>query len=106
MGCWRGYDDMTGFSGVLGLLLWIFLVLVAVALIKWLFFRTNNHNKAQSWSAMDILNQRFAEGEISEGEYLRMKKRLEEGEISEKEFLRMEKNREEGENNSRPDTPQ
>lgn len=73
----HGYGGMMGFGGIFGLLFWIFLVIVAVALIKWLFFRTIDNNKSESWSAMDILNQRFAAGEITEEEYLRIKKRIE-----------------------------
>jgi len=68
---------MMGFGGFFGILFWIVLILAAVALIKWLVVKPQNRNS--NWSAMDILNQRFAAGDIGEEEYLRMKKRIESG---------------------------
>jgi putative membrane protein len=76
-----GHGGVMAFGGLFGLLFWILLIIAAVALLKWLFSRQNNHSR--EWSAMDILNQRFASGDITEEEYLRMKKRIEEGGPSE-----------------------
>jgi len=71
----QGYGGMMGFGGFFGLLFWLVLILVAVVLVKWLF--SNSDNRPHELSALEILNQRFAAGEISEEEYLRMKKRIE-----------------------------
>jgi putative membrane protein len=70
-----GHGGVMGFGGFFVLIFWIVLILVAVALLKWLFVKTNNHPR--ELSAMEILNQRFAAGDLSEEEYLRMKKRIE-----------------------------
>jgi len=74
-GSGQGYGGMMGFGGFFGLLFWLLLIIIAVVLVKWLFGNTNN--QPQGPSALEILNQRFATGEITEEEYLRMKKRIE-----------------------------
>ncbi len=66
---------MMGFGGFFGLLIWVMLIIVTVVLLKWLFSRKNNG--PTEWSAMDILNKRFAAGDITEEEYLKIKKRIE-----------------------------
>jgi putative membrane protein len=72
------HGGVMGFGGFFGLLFWLILIIVTVSLLKWLLSRQNN--KPDEWSAMDILNKRFAAGDITEEEYLRMKKRIEEKE--------------------------
>lgn len=73
-----GHAGVMGFGGFFGLFFWIALIVITVVLLKWLLSRQNN--KSNEWSAMDILNKRFAAGDISEEEYLKMKKRIEDNE--------------------------
>ena len=62
------------FSFLLGLLL-IFLFVVAVAAaVKWLWGRETRFGIRGKESAVDILNKRYARGEIGKDEFERMKK--------------------------------
>lgn len=53
-------------------LFWIVIVVLAVWLVIYLTRRTGGTSSQQN--ALDILNQRYARGEISKEEYERMKK--------------------------------
>ena len=61
-----------GFFGGLGmLLLWVFVIATIVFAVK---YASGNSKNTNSSSAADILNERFARGEIDEEEYRRRKK--------------------------------
>lgn len=68
-----GYGMLGGFGMVIPLIL---IGLVVYAVVN---FSQNNHrnynNSRSKNDAMDILNQRYANGEISEEEYMKKKKR-------------------------------
>lgn len=73
------YGNMMGYGsewGVFGLLFWALAFVALVLLVYWLY--TNLRNGGQTVSAMDLLKQRYAKGEISKKEYQDMKKDLEE----------------------------
>lgn len=53
-------------------LFWIVIIVLAVWLVIYLTRRTGGSSSQQN--ALDILNQRYARGEISKEEYERMKK--------------------------------
>lgn len=53
-------------------LFWIVIIVLAVWLVVYLTRRTGGSSSQQN--ALDILNQRYARGEISKEEYERMKK--------------------------------
>lgn len=68
-----GYGMMGGF-GIIPLLL---IALIIYAVVKLVQGSNGNSNTGkQGNDALDILNQRFANGEISEEEYNKMKKIL------------------------------
>jgi len=69
----QGYGVM-GFGGFFGLIFWLLLIIGIVLAIKWVL--GSSSSAGRSLSAMEILKQRYASGEISEEEYLRMKKQL------------------------------
>lgn len=69
----QGYGVM-GFGGFFGLIFWLLLIIGLVLAIKWVL--GSSGSAGRSLSALDILKQRYASGEISEDEYLRMKKQL------------------------------
>lgn len=68
-----GYGMMAGFG--------MFVPLLLIGLIIYIAFRLSNGNYSignEGNDALDILNQRFAKGEISEEEYIQKKKILKE----------------------------
>jgi putative membrane protein len=74
----HGFD---GFGGGWMMILWWILIIVAiVALVKWAVPSSGgwpgNERKPQSKSALDILKERYARGEIDRDEYERKKKDL------------------------------
>ena len=61
------------FGGLHMIIFWVLVILLIAALIKWL--SGSNHGKVASTEvpATDILKKRYAHGEISREEYLKMK---------------------------------
>ncbi len=57
------------------LLFWIVLILVIVALAKWIFGRSGDAPRGKS--ALDILKERYARGEIGKDEFEQKKRDLE-----------------------------
>ncbi|MDO8586678.1 MAG: SHOCT domain-containing protein [Armatimonadota bacterium] len=57
-------------------LFWLLVVAGVIALIVWLVSRTRASGGGQTDAALDILRQRYARGEIDQGEYERMKQEL------------------------------
>ena len=66
-----GYGMLSGFGMFIPLLLIGFVIYVAFRLSNGSYSIRNREN-----DAIDILNQRFAKGEISEEEYMQKKKML------------------------------
>ncbi len=65
--------DMNGWSYMMGFG-WIGLILLLVLLV---YVVKSTQNKNKEPSAKDILDKRYASGEISDEEYVRMKENLE-----------------------------
>lgn len=66
---------MGNFGMGFGWLFWIALIIVGIFLIRGSFWG-NRPNQGSGQSAIDILKQRYAKGEISKAEFERMKKEL------------------------------
>jgi putative membrane protein len=67
---------------LIGMIFWILVIIGVVLLIVWLVNqnKTNTVSRAQnqnSDSAMEILKQRYAKGEITDDEFEDMKRKLE-----------------------------
>lgn len=69
-----GYGLMGGFGMIIPLIL-IGVIIYAVVKLSQTSQENNNNHRGGS-DALDILNQRFANGEISEEEYTKKKKML------------------------------
>ena len=72
----QGYEGygLMGFGWIFGLIIWGLLIVGVVLVIKWAI--GSSWGGGRSLTALDILKQRYASGEISEEEYRRMKKEL------------------------------
>ena len=62
-----GYNGITG--GWIGMLIPLILIVVIVYAVIKLAGNNNTRNGRESDNALDILNERFAKGEINEEEY-------------------------------------
>ncbi|ALM75566.1 SHOCT domain-containing protein [Thermococcus barophilus] len=77
-----GWHDMMGFGyfGIFGallmLLFWIAIIAGVVWFIKWLFEQSSGGSRK---SALEILDEKYARGEIDDEEYERRKRKLLEG---------------------------
>jgi putative membrane protein len=67
----------TLFGGLHSLLFWLVIILAIIVLVKWLSGGTFDKRSAPGRSALDILKERYARGEISREDYERMKTDLE-----------------------------
>lgn len=71
----HGYGfGVMGYGWIFGLIIWLLLIIGIVLAIKWSLASSGGGGK--SLSAMDILKQRYASGEITEEEYHKMKKEI------------------------------
>jgi putative membrane protein len=68
---------MMGYGGMFfGLLFWILIVVLAYLLIRWLV-EQNKTRGGEEKSALDIVKERYAKGEITEEEFEEMRRHLE-----------------------------
>lgn len=57
-----------GAGGAFGLLFWIILIVLVIVAVRWLV-KDNGSERKQDNSALDILDKRYARGEIDQQEY-------------------------------------
>ncbi len=81
MGNW-GWDHMggagwgMGFGGIFMILFWIVIIVAVVMLVKWLAGGSSRIDLPREKSALDILKERYARGEIGKDEFEQKKRDL------------------------------
>lgn len=75
---WGGYGWDGGWLGWVGMVIWwVLLVMLVLAAIRWLSERAGQSGGARGKSALEILQERYAKGEIEKKEYEEKRKALE-----------------------------
>jgi len=81
MGNW-GWDHMggagwgMGFGGIFMILFWAVIIVAVVMLVKWLAGGSSRIDLPREKSALDILKERYARGEIGKEEFEQKKRDL------------------------------
>ena len=75
MGDWGGWGWGMGFGWIFMILFWALIIFGIVALAKWLFSAGGSGGSGKS--ALEILKQRYAKGEINREQYEQMRRDLE-----------------------------
>lgn len=65
LGGWGGH----WFGGLLMLLSWIVVVVGIAAIVRWFFLRFDGGKSAEGGSPLEILQRRYARGEIDKAEF-------------------------------------
>jgi len=74
MGTFGGWG--AGFGWIFMILFWALIVLAIVAIVKWLMGTSGGTGSPPPKSARQILDERYARGEIDQDEYERKKRDL------------------------------
>lgn len=77
-GGWHMGPGMMGGYGIMGILFWIVIIVGGVFLVKYLMQNGDKggHSGTSGTSALDILEQRYARGEIDQEEFEAKKREL------------------------------
>ena len=79
-GAMMGWDHMLDYGGYGGMLMWMILIIVLGVIIYFVFERSrkaDNPRDSAGENAVDILNRRYAKGEITKEEFERIKRDIE-----------------------------
>jgi putative membrane protein len=76
MGGWDSWGWGPGFGWIFMLLFWALILLGIMALARWLFY-SGGPRSGSGRSALDILKERYARGEITREQYELMRRDLE-----------------------------
>lgn len=72
--CWSGMGwGMGGFGGLFMIFFWALIIIGAVLIVRWMMEQSGG---GRSKSALDILRERYARGEIQKEEYEEKKREL------------------------------
>jgi putative membrane protein len=78
---WGGYDYGWGWGMGFGMismvLFWVLIILGIVILVKWIAAGTSGAGQAPAKTALDILKERYARGEIGREEFEQKKRDIE-----------------------------
>lgn len=75
---WGGYGWDGGWLGWVGMVIWwVVIIWLVVAAIRWFSARTDSGSMSHGKSALEILKERYAKGEIDKKEYEERRKALE-----------------------------
>ncbi|MFZ3018731.1 MAG: SHOCT domain-containing protein [Gallionella sp.] len=75
---WHGFGGWgMGFGFVFMLLFWGLVILGIAALIRWLMTQSSQDKRPRDKTPLEIVQERYARGEIDREEYERMKRDLE-----------------------------
>ncbi|HEX8013342.1 MAG TPA: SHOCT domain-containing protein [Casimicrobiaceae bacterium] len=66
-----------GFGGVFMILFWVLVIVGIVVLVKWMADQSHAGGGSRDKSAIEILRERYARGEINREEYEQKKRDLE-----------------------------
>lgn len=70
MNGWGGYGGWgMGFGMLFMLLFWVLIILGIAALIRWLLAQPSQRQDVRDKTALEIVRERYARGEIDRGEY-------------------------------------
>ncbi|MGE4545629.1 MAG: SHOCT domain-containing protein [Pedobacter sp.] len=77
IGFMDGWSMMSPGMWIFMLLFWGLVIVGIVGIIRWLAGRDHRQNRSETETPLEILQKRYARGEIEREEYQRMKKDLE-----------------------------